>query len=105
LTEDEFRRYLAAAARAPLLTREEELELARSARGGDDGARKQLIEANLRLVISIARRSQGEGSSLTALINAGNVGLIQALEKFDPDADNKFSTYATWFIRRAIEGM
>ena len=103
--DDELERYLEAAARAPLLSREEERERARLAKAGDEESRKRLIEANLRLVVSIARQSQRTGSSLAVLINAGNVGLVEAVEKYDPDSDSKFSTYATWFIRRATNAV
>jgi RNA polymerase primary sigma factor len=85
-----------------LLTREEEHELARRARAGDDAAKARLIEANLRLVVQIARRYLNRGLSLPDLIEEGNLGLIRAVEKFEPERGLRFSTYGTWWIRQAI---
>lgn len=85
-----------------LLTGDEEKEIARRIRRGDENAKKKLIEANLRLVISIAKRYIGSRISFSDLIQEGNVGLIKAIEKFDPEKDFKFSTYATWWIKQSI---
>jgi len=85
-----------------LLDAAEERELSRCAREGDNEARKRLIESNLRLVISIAKKYRGRGVSFEDLIQEGNSGLIKAVERFDPDMGNRFSTYATWWIRQAV---
>jgi RNA polymerase primary sigma factor len=85
-----------------LLDAAEERELSRRAREGDKGARSRLIESNLRLVISIAKKYRGRGVSFEDLIQEGNAGLIKAVERFDPDLGNRFSTYATWWIRQAV---
>jgi RNA polymerase nonessential primary-like sigma factor len=87
----------------PLLTAAQELELARAMRAGDFAARQTLIERNLRLVVSIARHYMHRGVALPDLVEEGNLGLIHALEKFDPERGFRFSTYATWWIRQAIE--
>jgi RNA polymerase sigma factor (sigma-70 family) len=94
--------YLAEIARIPLLTREDEQALARSVRAGDDKAKQRMIEANLRLVVQIARRYLNRGLPLPDLIEEGNLGLMRAVEKFEPDRGTRFSTYATWWIRQAI---
>jgi len=94
--------YLGEIARIPLLTREEELELARRARAGDDHAKQRLIEANLRLVVQIARRYLNRGLPLLDLIEEGNIGLLRAAEKFEPERGLRFSTYAVWWIRQAV---
>jgi RNA polymerase primary sigma factor len=94
--------YLQEIARIPLLTREEEQELARRIRRGDERAKQRLIEANLRLVVQIARRYLNRGLPLPDLIEEGNLGLIRAVEKFDPERALRFSTYGTWWIRQAI---
>ncbi len=86
-----------------LLTPEEELALARAVRQGDFAARQRMIEANLRLVVSIAKHYQNRGIPLDDLIEEGNLGLIHALEKFDPERGFRFSTYATWWVRQNIE--
>jgi RNA polymerase nonessential primary-like sigma factor len=95
--------YLNAIAAKPLLSKEEEVCLAWAFRYGDESARNRLIECNLRLVVKIARRYQYKGLSLSDLIEEGNLGLMHAVEKFDPDRGFRFSTYATWWIRQAIE--
>ncbi|CAN5629449.1 N/A [soil metagenome] len=88
--------------RIPLLTAGEEIQLARHAREGCEDCKQTLIEANLRLVVSIAKRFIGRGLSLQDLIQEGNMGLIRAVEKYDPDRGFRFSTYATWWIRQSI---
>ena len=94
--------YLRDAARVPLLSREEEVELARRIRRGDEKAKEKMALANLRLVISIAKRYRDYGLPLLDLIQEGNLGLMRAIERFDPEKGYKFSTYATWWIRQAI---
>ena len=88
---------------SPLLTAEQEQKLARGAQAGDFNARQRMIESNLRLVVSVARHYQNRGVPLDDLIEEGNLGLIHALEKFDPERGFRFSTYATWWIRQNIE--
>ncbi len=100
--DDPVRMYLKEIGRVPLLTPEEELELAQKAKDGDEEAKRKLAEANLRLVVSIAKRYVGRGMLFLDLIQEGNLGLIKAVEKFDPNKGFKFSTYATWWIRQAI---
>jgi RNA polymerase primary sigma factor len=100
--EDPVRMYLKEIGKIPLLSIEEEIELAKKMELGDGEARKQLAEANLRLVVSIAKRYVGRGMQLLDLIQEGNLGLIKAVEKFDYRKGYKFSTYATWWIRQAI---
>jgi len=100
--EDPVQTYLREIGQIPLLTAEEERELARRARRGDQDAKARLAAANLRLVVSIAKRYTGLGLPLLDLIQEGNVGLMRAIEKFDPERGYKFSTYATWWIRQAI---
>jgi RNA polymerase primary sigma factor len=94
--------YLKEISRIKLLTREEEGELARRARAGDEAAKSHLIEANLRLVVQIARRYLNRGLPLPDLIEEGNLGLLRAVEKFEPERGLRFSTYGTWWIRQAI---
>src|SRR5690554_5521324 len=100
--DDPVRMYLKEIGRVPLLTPEEELELAKRANEGDESAKRRLAEANLRLVVSIAKRYVGRGMLFLDLIQEGNLGLIKAVEKFDYGKGFKFSTYATWWIRQAI---
>jgi RNA polymerase nonessential primary-like sigma factor len=95
--------YLKEIGYTPLLTAEEEIEYARSARRGSEASRQRMIESNLRLVVKIARRYLNRGLSLLDLIEEGNLGLIHAVEKFDPEKGFRFSTYATWWIRQNIE--
>lgn len=100
--DDPVRMYLKEIGRVPLLTAEEEIELAKRMEQGDEGAKRRLAEANLRLVVSIAKRYVGRGMLFLDLIQEGNLGLIKAVEKFDYTKGYKFSTYATWWIRQAI---
>ena len=100
--EDPVRMYLKEIGKVPLLSAEEEIELAKRMEQGDEDAKKRLAEANLRLVVSIAKRYVGRGMLFLDLIQEGNLGLIKAVEKFDYRKGYKFSTYATWWIRQAI---
>ena len=100
--EDPVRMYLKEIGKVPLLTADEEVELAKRMADGDEWAKKRLAEANLRLVVSIAKRYVGRGMLFLDLIQEGNLGLIKAVEKFDYTKGYKFSTYATWWIRQAI---
>ena len=100
--DDPVRMYLKEIGRVPLLTADEEVELAKRMQNGDMEAQKKLAEANLRLVVSIAKRYVGRGMLFLDLIQEGNLGLIKAVEKFDYTKGYKFSTYATWWIRQAI---
>lgn len=102
-TLDATQMYLDAIGLPPLLTAEQEVAYARSAIQGDAAARARMIESNLRLVVSIAKRYQNRGLALLDLIEEGNLGLIRAVEKFDPERGFRFSTYATWWIRQAVE--
>lgn len=95
--------YLGEIGYSPLLTAEEEVHYARRALRGDLAARKRMIESNLRLVVKISRRYNNRGLALLDLIEEGNLGLIRAVEKFDPERGFRFSTYATWWIRQTIE--
>jgi len=101
-TSDPVRLYLREIGKVKLLTAEQEVSLGRRIERGDKAAKRQLVEANLRLVVSIARRYTGRGMSLLDLVQQGNLGLIRAAEKFDYRRGFKFSTYATWWIRQAI---
>ena len=100
--DDPVRMYLKEIGKVPLLTAEEEVELAKRMAEGDEEAKRKLVEANLRLVVSIAKRYVGRGMLFLDLIQEGNLGLIKAVEKFDYKKGFKFSTYATWWIRQAI---
>ena len=102
IADDSVRLYLREIGKIPLLTPEEELALARRVKTGEKKAKDQMAEANMRLVVSIAKRYVGRGLDLLDLIQEGNTGLLRAVEKFDPDRGFKFSTYATWWIRQAI---
>ena len=102
-TTDALQLFLNEAGRWPLLTREEEVELAKRIERGDHEAKERMINSNLRLVVSIAKRYQGHGLSLLDLIQEGIIGLIRAVEKFDWRRGFKFSTYATWWIRQAVQ--
>src|SRR6266404_814667 len=102
IADDSVRLYLREIGKIPLLTAEEELALAKRVVSGDKRAKDQMAEANMRLVVSIAKRYVGRGLDLLDLIQEGNTGLLRAVEKFDPDKGFKFSTYATWWIRQAI---
>jgi RNA polymerase primary sigma factor len=99
---DPVRLYLKEIGKVPLLTGDQEMKLAKRMEEGDESAKKELAEANLRLVVSIAKRYVGRGMSFLDLIQEGNLGLIKAVEKFDYTKGFKFSTYATWWIRQAI---
>lgn len=100
--DDHVRMYLKEIGKVPLLSTDDEVELARLMSEGDEAAKKRLTEANLRLVVSIAKRYVGRGMLFLDLIQEGNLGLIKAVEKFDYSKGYKFSTYATWWIRQAI---
>lgn len=102
IANDSIRLYLCEIGRVDLLTGKEEVELARRIAKGDQSAKAKLAEANLRLVVSIAKKYIGRGLSFLDLIQEGNIGLFRAVEKFDPNRGFKFSTYATWWIRQAI---
>jgi RNA polymerase primary sigma factor len=102
ISDDSVRLYLREIGKIPLLSAEEELALAQRVVAGDKHAKDKMAEANMRLVVSIAKRYVGRGLDLLDLIQEGNTGLLRAVEKFDPDKGFKFSTYATWWIRQAI---
>lgn len=102
ISDDSVRLYLREIGKIPLLSAEEELALAKQVVAGDKNAKDKMAEANMRLVVSIAKRYVGRGLDLLDLIQEGNTGLLRAVEKFDPDKGFKFSTYATWWIRQAI---
>ncbi len=95
--------YFAQIGKGKLLTHQEEIDLSRRTKLGDRAARKRLIERNLRLVVSIAKKSRGHGLPFEDLIQEGNLGLMKAVGKFDPDRGYRFSTYATWWIRQAVQ--
>ena len=102
VADDSVRLYLREIGKIPLLNAEEELALAKRVSAGDKDAKDKMAEANMRLVVSIAKRYVGRGLDLLDLIQEGNTGLLRAVEKFDPEKGFKFSTYATWWIRQAI---
>jgi RNA polymerase primary sigma factor len=95
--------YFARIDKGELLTRAEEVDLSRRAKAGDEGARQRLIEKNLRLVVSVAKKYRGMGLPFEDLIQEGNIGLMKAVDKFDPDRGWRFSTYATWWVRQAVQ--
>ena len=101
-TTDPVRMYLKEIGKIPLLSSEEEMELAKRISEGDENAKKRMVEANLRLVVSVAKHYLGRGMQLLDLIQEGNMGLLKAVEKFDHTKGYKFSTYATWWIRQSI---
>jgi RNA polymerase primary sigma factor len=95
--------YMARIGRGELLSHREEVELGRRASSGDGEASRRLVEKNLRLVVSVAKKYRGQGLPFEDLIQEGNIGLMKAVEKFDPEKGNRFSTYATWWIRQSIQ--
>src|SRR3954454_16282381 len=95
--------YFAQIGKGKLLTHQEEIDLSRRTKKGDRAARKRLIEKNLRLVVSMAKKSRGYGLPFEDLIQEGNIGLMRAVEMFDPDKGFRFSTYATWWVRQAVQ--
>jgi RNA polymerase primary sigma factor len=102
-TPELLAKYLAHIGQGELLSHEEEIDLSKRAKQGDAHARRRLIEKNLRLVVSVAKRYRGYGLPFEDLIQEGNIGLMKAVEKFDPDRGFRFSTYATWWIRQAVQ--
>ncbi len=102
-TPELLARYLAHIGQGNLLTHQEEVDLSNRAKAGDKRARQRLIEKNLRLVVSVAKKYRGMGLPFEDLIQEGNIGLMKAVEKFDPDRGFRFSTYATWWVRQAVQ--
>ena len=102
-TPDLIPGYFAHIDKGKLLTHSEEIDLSKRAKAGDKGARQRLIEKNLRLVVSVAKKYRGMGLPFEDLIQEGNIGLMKAVEKFDPDRGWRFSTYATWWVRQAVQ--
>jgi RNA polymerase primary sigma factor len=102
-TPELLAKYLAHIGQGDLLTHQEEMDLSKRAKEGDKKARKRLIEKNLRLVVSVAKKYRGMGLPFEDLIQEGNIGLMKAVEKFDPDRGFRFSTYATWWVRQAVQ--
>ena len=102
-TPDLLPGYFAHIDNGKLLTHAEEIDLSKRAKSGDKGARQRLIEKNLRLVVSVAKKYRGMGLPFEDLIQEGNIGLMKAVEKFDPDRGWRFSTYATWWVRQAVQ--
>jgi RNA polymerase primary sigma factor len=102
-TPELLAKYLRYIGQGNLLTHQEEIDLSKRAKQGEEKARRRLIEKNLRLVVSVAKRYRGYGLPFEDLIQEGNIGLMKAVEKFDPDKGNRFSTYATWWVRQAVQ--
>ena len=102
-TPELLAKYLSRIGRGKLLTHQEEIDLSERAKAGDKKARQRLIEKNLRLVVSVAKKYRGMGLPFEDLIQEGNIGLMKAVEKYDPDRGYRFSTYATWWVRQAVQ--